>query len=147
MKNNEQVPDPLPRDWLPASPVPSEEDEAYWAARLQSLMAEAEPVLAEHRVPRARRVSWLEALGVRWRPAVGGAFALAASLVLALVVGAGRTGHGEPRPAQPGSVVLAAIVSGGEPAALWQGAGVHADPTLALMALESGGGEPDGGGQ
>lgn len=146
MKKNDQVPDPLPKDWLPTSPVPPREDETYWTARLQALMAEAEPMLAEHRRPRVRQVSWLEALAARWRPAVGAAFALAASLVLALAVGVGRTERTAPHPPQPGSVVLATIVSGGEPAALWQSAGVEADPTLALMALENGG-RPEGGGQ
>lgn len=141
MKKNDQVPDPIPHEWLPASPVAPQEDEAYWDERLRSLMAEAEPVLAEYRRSR-RRASWLDALAVRWRPAVGGAFAFAASLVLALVLGEGRGGS-QPSGAQgqARAMVLATVVSGGEPAALWRSAGVPADPTLALMALETGGSE------
>jgi len=33
--------------------------------------------------------------------------------------------------------VLGAVVGKGEPAALWEGAGVAADPTLAILALEN----------
>lgn len=144
MKKNEHVPDPIPREWLPASPVAPEQDETYWNARLRSLMGEAEPVLAEYRRPR-RRVSWLDALATRWRPAVGGAFAFAASLVLALVLGAGRGGsQAQGTRPEPRAMVLATVVSGGEPAVLWRSAGVPADPTLALMALETGTGSEGG---
>lgn len=134
MSTRDDIPDPLPREWLPDSTVPPEEDVTYWEGRRQALMAEAEAVLAEYRRPRPSWSSWLEALASRWRPAAAGALAVAASAVLALALGGGRT----PPAPNPGSVVLSAVVSEGEPAALWTAEGVEADPTLALLALEAG---------
>lgn len=132
MKKRDDLPDPLPTEWLPDSPVPPEEDAEYWERRLRTLMAEAAPALAALRTAPPGSVSWLDALGARWRMATAGAFALAASAVVALVVSGEHAAAPDPR-----AVVLSAVVSGGEPAALWEGAGVAADPTLALLALEN----------
>jgi hypothetical protein len=138
MTNRNDFSDPLPGKWLPDSPVVPPEDDAYWERRLDALMTEADPKLASYRrVPVVRR-SWLETLAVGWRPAAAGAFALAASVILALALGAG----GAPAPG-PQAVVLSAIVNEGTPASLWQGAGIEADPILALLALE---GDSDGEG-
>lgn len=133
MTTRDDLPDPLPKEWLPESPVPPEEDTAYWDERLRMLMAEAGPTLAT--APRGRTAaapSWLDALATRWRLATAGAFALTAAAVAALVLGVRRA-----PPADAQAMVLAALVSGGEPAALWKGAGVAADPTLAFLTLES----------
>lgn len=132
MTTRDDLPDPLPKEWLPESPVPPEADSAYWDGRVRTLMAAAEPVLATRKTARSRSVSWLEALAMRWRLATAGALALAAAAVAALALGVRRA----PSP-DPQAMVLAALVSEGEPAALWEGAGVSADPTLAFLALES----------
>ncbi|HZD05429.1 MAG TPA: hypothetical protein VE173_10935, partial [Longimicrobiales bacterium] len=91
MSTRDDMPDPLPGEWLPDSTVRPEEDAAYWEGRRQALMAEAEAVLAEYRRPRPTWSSWLEALALRWRPAAAGALAVAAFAVLALALGVGRT--------------------------------------------------------
>jgi len=132
MTTRDDLPDPLPREWLPESPVPPEEDAEYWEGRVRTLMAEATPALAAHRTASPRSVSWLDALGARWRMATAGAFALAASAVAALVLSGEHRGAPDPR-----AMVLGAVVGKGEPAALWEGAGVAADPTLAILALEN----------
>jgi len=133
MSTSNDRPEPLPKEWLPDSPVPPEGDEAYWSAQLGRLMAEAEPILSAHRSEPADTASWMAALAVRWRPAAVSALALAASMVLAFVWQA------EHMPTPSGrTIVLSTIVGEGQPAAIWKGAGVEADPTLALLALESG---------
>ncbi len=133
MTHRNDFSDPLPGKWLPDSPVPPPEEEAYWEGRLDALMTKADPTLASYRPGPAVGPSLLETLALGWRPAAAGAFALAASVILALVLGAGS------RPSSgPQAVVLSAIVGEGTPSSLWQGAGVEADPTLALLALESG---------
>ncbi|HKJ93911.1 MAG TPA: hypothetical protein VJ957_12150, partial [Longimicrobiales bacterium] len=68
MTSKDDFPEPLPREWLAGSRVPPADDEAYWDSRLQALMAATEEPLAQYRRPRERRVTWLEALGMRWRP-------------------------------------------------------------------------------
>ncbi len=139
MSKRDDFPDPLPKEWLPPSPVPPEEDSGYWEARIRGMLAEAGPTLASYRRAPTGTPSWLEALTLRWRPAMAGALALAASAVVALALGAGRRpGTGS------GNVVLSAIAGDGEPAALWDGAGVSADPTLAVLTLESGAERPGG---
>ena len=133
MTTNDDRPDPLPREWLPDSPVPPESDDTYWSARLERLMAEAGPVLAEQGRRRAPSISWVEALSLRWRPAAASALALAAAMVLVFVW---QTEHATTPDGR--AVALSTIVGDGEPAAVWRGAGVEADPTLAFLALESG---------
>jgi hypothetical protein len=121
--------------------VPSEEDVAYWRLRLERLMEEADPVLERYRrpseAPASAAVSWWQALSLWWRPAVAGAMGLAASIVLVVGLGSGRAPAGPPgAEPDPAALVLSALASGGEPAALWQRAGIEADPLLALLALE-----------
>lgn len=129
--------DPLPPEWLPG-PVPSDEDAAYWHQRLERLMDEAEPVLERFRRPTRTAVPWWHALGLWWRPAVAGTAGLAAAAVLVAAL-AGEPTPEERQPApDPGAAVLSVVVSGGDPVALWSAAGVNADPTLALLALERG---------
>jgi len=124
--------DPLPKEWLPESPVPPDEDVAYWERRLERVMAEAEPQLRRQRRRDPSRISWVEALALRWRPAAATGLALAAAMVLALVGSSGRRAGVDPR-----AITLSAVVGEGEPEALWRAAGLQADPTLALIALES----------
>lgn len=139
MKKEDRSPDPLPREWLPDSPVPPGDDAAYWDVQLERLMAQAEPTLAGYRRPAAGPQSWLDALATRWRPAVASALALAVAAVLVLALSPGRPAMGGlPDQPEARTMTLSTIVSGGEPAALWQGAGVPADPTLALLVLETG---------
>ncbi len=139
MTKNDDSRGPLPEDWLPRSPVPPEEEVDYWETRIQGMLSAAEPTLAEYRRVPSPSISWVEALALRWRPATVGALALAASAVIAMAVGAGR--HAAPTPRD---IALSTIVGGGEPAALWSGAGVAADPTLAVLTLESGAERPGG---
>jgi len=102
---------------------------------MSRLMAEAEPILSgNRREPAAARTSWMDALAVRWRPAAASALALAAGMVLAFVW---QADHNTTAP-HGRAIVLSTIVGEGEPAAVWQGAGVEADPTLAFLALETG---------
>lgn len=132
MTKKHDLPDPLPGDWLPESAVPPRDDEAYWEERMERIMAQAGPLLEEHRRA-ASAPSWLDALLLRWRSAAAVSFALAASLVLVVTWGpaAGPTPDAS-------SSVLGALAGGGDPAALWTGAGVEADPTLALLVLQGG---------
>lgn len=124
--------DPLPRDWLPSSPVRAARDVEYWDAQARSVAAAAEPTLARYRAYPQGRLPWWHALGRSWRPALAGALAAAAGLLLALGLGADR------RPApHAGDVALAAVASAGEPAALWAARGEEADPILAFLALET----------
>lgn len=139
MTTRDDSPEPLPREWLPESPVPPEEDEMYWESRFQRLIAEAEPALAEIRRPPRTGLTWLEALVLHGRAALAGGLALATSAVLVLALGVGRRSAPDGR-----SLLLRAVASEGEPAALFGGPGVDADPTLALIALEIGADE-DGG--
>ena len=124
--------DPLPEPWLPEPAGPPDGD-PEWEARVQRIAAAAEPRL------RARRAGVREAgsrptfawtgLDIWLRPAAALA-AAAALLIFAL------------RPVRPAAEgpstapTLAALVSGGEPAALWRAAGSEAHPVLALIALE-----------
>lgn len=138
MTTRDDSPEPLPREWLPESPVPPEESETYWEARFQQLMAEAEPALTRHRRVRRAGPSWVEVLALRWRAALAGGLSVAAA-VLFLALGVGRPSAPDGR-----SLLLTAVVSEGEPAALFGGTGVAADPTLALITLEIGA-EAEGG--
>lgn len=123
----EHVPEPLPREWLPAPLGPAGADAAPWEARLQRLAAAAGPALARLR---ARPLPWWSVLAARWKPLAGAAAATAAGLTLVLYL----TASPAPRPAA-GAPTISAVVSGGEPAALWAALGAQADPALALIAL------------
>lgn len=136
----DETPEPLPREWLPESPVPPAEDAAYWNERVADLLAAADPTLARYRTA-AARPRWWETLAGWWRPAAAGGLAAAAGLLLSLGLGAGAGGgSAAPDPA------LAAVVSDGDAAALWTAvAGQGADPVLAVVALEANRTETGGG--
>jgi hypothetical protein len=125
--NGDDVPAPLPRDLLPeASP---REGTPEWEANLARVLATTQRELSELRGREVRlEPSWPAVLGSWWKPAV----ALAGAAVAALVVLSG--------PAEPdaGAVPLNVVVTEGDPAALFAGLGVPADPVLALIAAQSG---------
>lgn len=123
---NEKLPEPLPRDRLPAA-TPPLADEPIWEDRLARLMDAAEPRLAGLRTG---RIPWWSVLGAWWRPVAG--FAAAAAVALIAFLPAAPAGN-EP---QPVSVALAATLGDGEPATLWAALGSEADPVLASIALE-----------
>lgn len=139
MSEHERI-DPLPETWLPEPSGPPD-DAPAWEARLRRIVAAAGPRLERLReraepgvaggAPGRGDRAWWAGLGLLLRPAAG--LAAAAGLLLFLVQPA-------PSPAGEGadSPTLAAVASGGEPAALWQATGAEADPVLALIALEEG---------
>ncbi len=137
--NRNDTPEKLPRESLPDSPIAPPENRVYWEARIQQLMTAAEPALARYRRHGAEPMAWWHALAQSWRPAMAGGLALAAGVLLALVVGAG-----ERTAPPPGDPALAAVVSDGEPAALWAAVDREADPVLALIALDA---EPEAEGE
>lgn len=138
MKHRDEETGPLPETWLPESPVPPDDDDVYWEARMARLLADAEAPLAALRRRRRPAPSLLEILGGLWRPATAGGLVVAGAtvVVLMLTVPPSRSPAAEGRDA-----VLRAMVGGGNPAALWSGPEGPADPTLALLALEA---RPDG---
>ena len=130
----EDMPEPLPEDWLP-DPVTGEAgQEGAWTEREREIVRAAEPRLRKVRRKargdghRSAGGGWLRMSGW-WRPAA--AAAAAAVLILLLT-------H-PPRPnatGERGSPALGAIVTGGEPTSLWRAAGREADPVLALITLD-----------
>jgi hypothetical protein len=136
---NHSTPDPLPPDWLPEPVGPaSGGDQELWDRRLGELMSAAEPALAElAREAALPAVSapvpgWLALLADRWRPTVGAAALVAASLALVVGVAPRRQAPAT----SPDVFSLTALAGEGSPAALWQGMGSEADPTLAQIVLE-----------
>lgn len=134
--SDRQRTDPLPEGWLPGPSGPPA-DAPEWEARVQRIVAAAGPRLERRReraergaAGRAGRAWWAE-LGLLLRPAAG--LAAAAALLLVLL-GPSPSPAGDPS----ASSTLAAVASGGDPAALWRAAGAEADPVLALIALEEG---------
>lgn len=130
----DQIPDPLPREWLPDPAAPparaGARDAELWEGRLRRLMSAAEPRLERLR---SRGAPWWTPLAAWWRPTLG--VAAAAAVILVMLVGELIGGA----PAAPeGSPTLAAVAGDGEPAALWIGLGAEADPVLATIALEEG---------
>lgn len=127
--------DPLPEEWLP-EPAGPPAGAPEWEARVQRIVRAARPGLERLRAGAAGGAGGRagDGLPARWtdlgrllRPAAG--LAAAAALLLFALRPAPA---GEP----PASPTLAAVASGGEPAALWQAAGAEAHPVLALIALE-----------
>ncbi len=127
---SERIPERLPPEWLPdpVAPPGDEEDAPVWEWRLRRLVAAAEPRLARLR---ARETPWWSGLAAWWRPVTAAAVAAAAALILGLRLAPERL-EAPPR----GTLALSAVVSEGEPAALWIAVGSEADPVLALLALE-----------
>lgn len=123
---------PLPRELLP-DPV-GHAPPGVWERRARAILREAAPVLSGYRSRRADGSgAWWEALAAWWRPAGAGALAAAAAAVTALALLAPDAGDATgPEPA------LAAVVSQGDPAAVWSAAAGEADPALALIVVEGG---------
>jgi hypothetical protein len=125
--NGEDVPAPLPRDVLPG-PVPRE-GSAEWESAVERVLAAAEP-----RLPGPRRSvvhleqRWPSVLGAWWRPAAVLAAAATAAVLLM---------RAEPAAPAPGTIPLGVVATQGDPAALFAGLGLDADPVLALIALGS----------
>lgn len=134
------TPDPLPPEWLP-DPVgpPSGGDSEGWDRRLRELMSAAEPRLAElaggsarAETPRAAAGTWT-LLAARWRAVVGAAALAAAALTLVVRVLPAPSSSAAPA---TGTLSLTAMAGEGTAAALWQGLGSEADPTLAQIVLQ-----------
>jgi hypothetical protein len=126
--------EPLPRSWLPA-PRPGEDD-AYWDGYAARVLAELEPLMAARStgaVGRAR--SWVSEIGDRW----GAAGLLAAAAVATLVVVGMRERAAEPSMPGRDEVTLALVAAEGDPAMMWEGLGIPADPLLARLTLAGGG--------
>lgn len=129
----QHTPDPLPRQWLPDPVGPAHPaDEAPWEARLQGLMAAAEPTLARLR---ASAIPWWSVLAAWWRPLVSAAALGAAAAGLALLP---RVPPRRTVTTAAGTATLSVVVGNGEPAALWAGVGAEADPALALIVWHGG---------
>jgi hypothetical protein len=125
--STDEIPPPLPREWLPEPLAP--DDAADWNAAVSAIMEAAEPKLrALATLPGPEDVSWWSLLGRWWTPAAGLAAAAAAILVIAQ--------QGKQVGPAPGSLPLNVMAAEGDPAALWEGYGVEADPVLALIALQ-----------
>ena len=118
---------PLPKELLPKSAVGS--DLALWEQRVQSLMAEASPILTEYRtVP----IPWWSVMAERLRPHLAIAAAAAAVVMIAVHLSL-------PVPAAQSapSLPLAAVIGeGNTAAALLSIANGEIDPVLALVILE-----------
>lgn len=136
----DRMPDPLPAEWLPEPAGPAEGGEPeLWDRRLRSLMSAAAPELerlAGSAQPGAtgpaRWTAWWTLLAVRWRPALSAA-ALAAAVLVALLrvlpVPTAAAGTAD-------AFTLTAVAGDGTAAAVWQGLGAQADPTLAQIVLQ-----------
>lgn len=119
---------PLPRDWLPdAQPA---DDDAGWDAAVRRVVSAAEPGLGVIGMPLAGEARWWSQLGRWWVPSAG--LAAAAAALLLLVLPGERV-----RPSATASLALNVIAAEGDPAALWEGFGIEADPVLALIALQT----------
>lgn len=120
--------DPLPKDLLPDSVTGG--DNAVWESRVQSLMAEASPILTGYRNTPA---SWLSILAERLRPRLAVAVAAAAAITVAVH-------HYLPGPAirpTPSLPLAAAIGESNTAATILSIANEEIDPVLALVILES----------
>ncbi len=125
MKKKEH--DPFPEELLPKSAMDGEP--ALWENRVQSLMAEASPILAGYR---AFPIPWWSVLAERLRPRLAVVAAAAAAVMIAVHFSI----PGPEAPVAP-SLPLAAVISeGSTAAALLSIANEGIDPVLALVILE-----------
>lgn len=125
---NDDMPRPLPRDWLPEA-APSESD-PRWEFRAQRIVAAAEPSLRGLGEWRYVVDAWSTRLGAWWKPA-----AVLATAAAALFVVLDPSGIREA--SDHGSLPLSVVAAEGEPFALWEAAGIDADPVLALIAMQA----------
>lgn len=123
----DDTPRPLPREWLP-EPTPLE-GTPEWRSMAERIIAAAEPKLRGGGTRDAGvAATWPAILGAWWKTAAALA-AAAAALLLVL--------HAEParQEPDPSALPLSLVAAEGEPAALLEGLGIHADPVLALIVL------------
>jgi hypothetical protein len=122
------LPEPLPKEWLPDPAAPAESDDPeVWDRRIRRLVAVAEPTLARYS---SGRGPWWVAFGQRWRPTVAAALAAAAGLLIALTLGEG------PRaPTPQNNLVLVATASESNPALVWAAINAETDPVLGLITV------------
>jgi hypothetical protein len=124
---DDDAPSPIPRSWLPEPSPP--EGGARWEAGVQRVLAAAEPVLGRLRAPAFEiEAAWTAMLAAWWKPA---ALLAAAAAALLLVLDPPHA----PAATDSGALPLSVIAADGEPAAMWAGLGIEADPVLALIAL------------
>ena len=126
MKENQ--PDQLPRELLPDSVVDSEP--ALWENRVQSLMAEASPILAQYRT---FPVPWWSVLAQRLQPRLAVAVAAAAAVTIAVHLSL----PGPAAKAAPSLPLAAMIGESNAAATILSIANEEIDPVLALVILES----------
>lgn len=126
-RSNDDTPRALPRDWLPEA-TPSEDD-PQWEFRAQRVVAAAGPSLRRLGERRSVTDAWSTRLGAWWKPAA--VLATAAAALFALRDPPGTRGESD-----HGSLPLSVVAAGGEPFALWEAAGIAADPVLALIAMQ-----------
>ena len=125
---NNDVPDPLPPEWLPAPTAsPTSDDAEVWEDRIGRLMAAAEPTLARYRVATLPR--WGSARQ-RWNLVVGSALAAAASLAVSLGLGAPT-----PAAAPSNDLVLVAAVSESDPTLFRDAINAETDPVLGMITV------------
>jgi hypothetical protein len=117
----------LPGEWLPA-PLPAA-DAQEWSVRRERIVRCAEPALETLRACGSYSVAEpIDALAAWWKPAVG--LAAAAALVLFTLE------MRRPDSDIDHSLALSFLAADGSPVALWNAAGIQADPVLALVALQ-----------
>lgn len=124
---SEGMPRPLPRDWLPEATPP--DDHPYWEARADRIIAAAEPSLRRRGERSVGDATWSTRLGSWWKPAA--VIATAAAALFILLDPIGRLEE-----SSEGSLPLNVMAAEGEPFALWNAAGIDADPVLALIAMQ-----------
>ena len=119
--------DPLPKELLPKSAMDGEP--ALWENRVQSLMAEAAPILAQYRTT---PIPWWYFLAERLRPRL--AVAVAAAAVITLAVHLSLPG---PTVQSAPSLPLATVIGEGSTTTAYLSTmNEEIDPVLALVILE-----------
>ena len=119
--------EPLPKELLPKSAIDG--DPLFWESRVQSLMAEASPILAQYR---AVPVPWWSFLAERLQPRLAVAVAAAAAITVAV-----HLSLPGPKVQSPASFPLATVIGEGSAAtALLSTMNENIDPVLALVILE-----------
>jgi len=125
MKNDQH--DPLPKELLPESAI--DDDPLFWENRVQSLMAEASPILAQYR---AVPVPWWSFLAERLQPRLAVAVAAAAAITIAV-----HLSLPGPRIQAPPNLAMATVIEeGNATTALLATMNEEIDPVLALVILE-----------
>lgn len=127
-RSEDSAPRPLPREWLPEPQPP--ERAAQWDARVERIMAAADPELRRLRSRRAAAgtTAW-SVMGQWWKPA---ATLAAAAAALPLLFEPPAAVSELPQD----SFSLSLVAAEGDPVALWGAFGVQADPVLAMIAIQ-----------